>query len=99
MKIYRKGKIYGRVPAELEGLGVFVSQTAGIDVKNLCGETGTKTIFFPASERDFRESSLCVYTESGILSLQPENLGRKPKAELTLRFGFVIFTINVRLFS
>jgi len=31
--IYRKGKIYGRVPAEIEISNVFASHTAGIDVK------------------------------------------------------------------
>lgn len=67
---------------KIEESGAFASHTAGIDVKNLCGETGTKTIFFPASERDFRESSICVYTESGILYPQPKNVEENPEESL-----------------
>ena len=44
------------MPAGYRISGVFASHTAGIDVNDLCGETTTKTVLFPVSERDFRES-------------------------------------------
>tara|TARA_R110000850_G_scaffold43552_19_gene111323 strand:+ start:14638 stop:15042 length:405 start_codon:yes stop_codon:yes gene_type:complete len=44
------------MPAENRISGVFASHSAGIDVNRLCGETTTKTVSFPVSERDFRES-------------------------------------------
>lgn len=37
---------------------------------------GLKTFFFPVSERDFRDSLVCVYTETGILSFPEKNLVR-----------------------
>lgn len=44
------------MPAENRISGVFASHAVGIDVNRLCGETATKTVLFPVSERDFRES-------------------------------------------
>lgn len=87
------------MPAENRISGVFASHTAGIDVNRLCGETTTKTVTFPVSVRDFRESWICVYTETAILIRPLEKLGRKSAFQPTLRLVFVIFTMEQREFE
>ena len=66
--IYRKGKIQGQVLTETIGSNIFASHTAGIDVNLSLRGDEYKNSLVSVSVQDFRESSICVYTENRILT-------------------------------
>lgn len=80
--------------AETNDSTVFVSHTAGIDVNLSLRGDKYKNTLVPVSVRDFRESSICVYSENGILPPSIGNLDKKVRKNSYFAFRFVIFTIR-----